>query len=101
MRRPRVETGIVVRDLDKAFEATQTRKVWTIAAGIARHSWGVRDFRVDSPERYYVRITERCGFRRNPATLLRHRSVGRMPIGKRACQFDSLAFAQDLHLNRV
>jgi catechol 2,3-dioxygenase-like lactoylglutathione lyase family enzyme len=55
---PRVEIGIVVDDLDKAFAAAQKHPSWTIADRIARQSWGVRDFRVWSPERYYLRITE-------------------------------------------
>jgi predicted enzyme related to lactoylglutathione lyase len=55
---PRVEIGIVVEDLDKAFEQAKNHKGWSIAAGIARQSWGVRDFRVYSPEGYYLRITE-------------------------------------------
>jgi hypothetical protein len=55
---PRVEIGIVVEDLDKAFAAAQKHPAWTIADRIARQSWGVRDFRVWSPERYYLRITE-------------------------------------------
>ena len=55
---PRVEIGIVVEDLDKAFAAVQKHSGWTIADRIARQSWGVRDFRVFSPERYYLRITE-------------------------------------------
>jgi predicted enzyme related to lactoylglutathione lyase len=55
---PRVEIGIVVGDLDKSFAQTKTHKGWTIAANIVRQSWGVRDFRVYSPEGYYFRITE-------------------------------------------
>jgi hypothetical protein len=58
---PRVEIGIVVEDLDKAFAAAQTHPGWTIADRIAHQPWGVRDFRVWSPERYYLRITERPG----------------------------------------
>jgi hypothetical protein len=55
---PRVEIGIVVEDLDKAFAAAQKHPDWAIAARIAHQSWGVRDFRVYSPERYYFRFTE-------------------------------------------
>jgi hypothetical protein len=55
---PRVEIGLVVDDLDKAFAAAQKFPGWTIADRIARQPWGVRDFRVWSPERYYLRITE-------------------------------------------
>ena len=55
---PRIEIGLVVDDLDKAFAAAQKQPGWTIADRIARQTWGVRDFRVFSPERYYLRITE-------------------------------------------
>jgi hypothetical protein len=55
---PRVEIGIVVEDLDKAFDQAKKHEKWSIAAGIVRQSWGVRDFRVYSPEGYYLRITE-------------------------------------------
>jgi predicted enzyme related to lactoylglutathione lyase len=55
---PRVEIGMVVGDLDKAFAEAKKHKGWTIAAGIVKQSWGVRDFRVYSPEGYYLRITE-------------------------------------------
>jgi len=58
---PRVEIGIVVEDLNKAFAAAQKHPGWTIADRIARQPWGVRDFRVWSPERYYLRITEGPG----------------------------------------
>jgi len=54
----RVEIGIVVADLDKAFEQAKQQKGWTIQSGIARQPWNARDFRVYSPERYYMRITE-------------------------------------------
>jgi len=55
---PRVEIGIVVDDLDKAFAAAQKHPDWVIADRIQHQSWGVRDFRVFSPEHYYFRITE-------------------------------------------
>jgi hypothetical protein len=55
---PRVEIGIVVGDLDQAFAQAKEHKQWPIQAGIARQPWGVRDFRVFSPEGYYFRITE-------------------------------------------
>jgi len=55
---PRVEIGLVVADLDKAFAAAQKHPGWTIADRIAHQPWGVRDFRVWSPEHYYLRITE-------------------------------------------
>lgn len=55
---PRMEIGIVVDDLDKAFAAAQKHPDWVIADRIQHQSWGVRDFRVFSPEHYYFRITE-------------------------------------------
>lgn len=55
---PRVEIGMVVGDLDASFAAAKKHTGWTIASGIQRQSWGVRDFRVFSPEGYYIRITE-------------------------------------------
>ena len=55
---PRIEIGILVDDLDKAFAAAKKHGGWKIASPIARQTWGVRDFRVFSPERYYFRITE-------------------------------------------
>lgn len=53
-----VEIGIVVADLDKAHATTQKFKKWTIVADIERQSWGPRDFRVLSPDGYYLRFTE-------------------------------------------
>lgn len=55
---PRVEIGIVVSDLDAAFAAAGKHEGWRIEGAIARQPWGVRDFRVYSPEGYYLRITE-------------------------------------------
>jgi predicted enzyme related to lactoylglutathione lyase len=55
---PRVEIGIVVDDLDRAFLEAKKHEGWTIQVGIANQPWGVRDFRVTSPEGYYLRITE-------------------------------------------
>lgn len=55
---PRVEIGIVVDDLDGAYAHARACKAWTLAADIVRRPWGVRDFRVYSPEGYYFRITE-------------------------------------------
>lgn len=55
---PRVEIGLVVEDLDQAFAHAKEHKGWTIQAGIVRQSWGVRDFRVFTPEGYYLRVTE-------------------------------------------
>lgn len=53
-----VEIGLVVADLDAAFAAAKKHEHWTIADKIARQSWGVRDFRVYSPDGHYLRITE-------------------------------------------
>jgi predicted enzyme related to lactoylglutathione lyase len=55
---PRVEIGLVVADLDKAFAEAKKLTDWSIAAGIVRQPWRARDFRVYSPEGYYLRITE-------------------------------------------
>lgn len=56
-RVPGVEIGIVVADLDKAHAAAKESD-WRIDSGIVKQSWGVRDFRVLSPDGYYLRITE-------------------------------------------
>jgi hypothetical protein len=53
-----VEIGILVADLDRAYAATQKFKRWKIVADIVRQSWGPRDFRVLSPDGYYLRFTE-------------------------------------------
>lgn len=55
---PRVEIGIVVDDVDVAITQAKRHESWEIAAPVARQPWGVRDFRVFSPEGYYLRITE-------------------------------------------
>ena len=55
---PRVEIGLVVEDLDKAFARAKDHKEWRLEGGIARQAWGVRDFRVHSPEGDYLRVTE-------------------------------------------
>src|SRR5262249_8433500 len=41
---PRVEIGIVVDDLDKAYAEAKQRKGWTLQGGIARQLWNARDF---------------------------------------------------------
>jgi len=51
-------TGTAVADLDESFEAAKKHAGWKIAASIARQSWGVRDFRVYSPEGCYLRFAE-------------------------------------------
>lgn len=53
-----VEIGLVVADLDKAFAAARKHEGWRISSGIALRPWGVRDFRVLSPDGYYLRFTE-------------------------------------------
>lgn len=53
-----VEIGIVVADLDKAHATARKFKGWRLVAGIARQPWGPRDFRVLSPDGYYLRFTE-------------------------------------------
>lgn len=55
-----VEMGFVVGDLDKAFAAAALFKDrdWVIASRIMMRPWGVRDFRVLSPDGYYLRFTE-------------------------------------------
>lgn len=54
----RVEIGIVVADLDKAYAAAQKHNRWKVVAGIERQDWGLRDFRILSPDGYYLRFTE-------------------------------------------
>jgi len=53
-----VEIGLVVADLDATFAAATKFKDWKISAGIAKRPWGVRDFRVLTPDGYYLRFTE-------------------------------------------
>jgi lactoylglutathione lyase len=53
-----VEIGILVADLDKAYATAQKFKNWKIVADIVRQSWGPRDFRILSPDGYYLRFTE-------------------------------------------
>jgi hypothetical protein len=53
-----IEIGLVVADLDKTFAAAVKQKGWPISTGIVRRPWGVRDFRVLSPDGYYLRFTE-------------------------------------------
>jgi catechol 2,3-dioxygenase-like lactoylglutathione lyase family enzyme len=53
-----VEIGLVVADLDQTFAALAQHKDWKVSTGIMRRPWGVRDFRVLSPEGYYLRFTE-------------------------------------------
>ena len=53
-----IEIGLVVADLDKTFASAVKQKGWPISTGIVRRPWGVRDFRVLSPDGYYLRFTE-------------------------------------------
>ena len=50
----------VLADLDKAYAAALTfkDKGFAISSGIAMRPWGVRDFRVLTPDGYYLRFTE-------------------------------------------
>jgi lactoylglutathione lyase len=52
-----LEIGLVVGDLDQTFAAAKEFD-WRITSGIAKQPWGVRDFRVLSPDGYYLRFTE-------------------------------------------
>jgi hypothetical protein len=53
-----IEIGLVVADLDQTFAAASKQRGWPISTGIVRRPWGVRDFRVLSPDGYYLRFTE-------------------------------------------
>ncbi len=53
-----IEIGLVVADLDKTYALAVKQKGWPISTGIVRRPWGVRDFRVLSPDGYYLRFTE-------------------------------------------
>jgi hypothetical protein len=53
-----VEIGLVVADLDQTYAAAVKQKDWRISTGIALRPWGVRDFRVLSPDGFYLRFTE-------------------------------------------
>ena len=52
-----VEIGLVVADADKAYAAA-IKQDWKISCGIGLRPWGERDFRVLSPDGYYLRFTE-------------------------------------------
>lgn len=56
-RVPGVEIGLVVGDLD-ATHAAAAKFGWRITEGIEKQPWGVRDFRVLTPDGYYLRFTE-------------------------------------------
>lgn len=53
-----VEMGFVVADVDKAYAAAVKHEGFKISSGIVLRPWGVRDFRVLSPDGYYFRFTE-------------------------------------------
>ena len=53
-----VEMGFVVADVDKAYAAAVKHEGFKISSAIALRPWGVRDFRVLSPDGYYFRFTE-------------------------------------------
>ncbi len=53
-----VEIGLVVADAIKACEIAHKQPGWTIQLEVAMRPWGVRDFRVLSPDGYFLRFTE-------------------------------------------
>lgn len=52
-----VEIGIVVKNLNQAFEAAK-KSGWEISSDIINRRWGLHDFRILSPDGYYLRFTE-------------------------------------------
>ncbi|EKD70534.1 MAG: hypothetical protein ACD_46C00507G0003 [uncultured bacterium] len=52
-----VEISFVVANLKQSFEAAKASG-WQISQGITLRPWGVYDFRVLSPDGYYLRFTE-------------------------------------------
>lgn len=56
-RVPGLEIGLVVGDLEAAHAAA-AKFGWRITEGIMKRPWGVRDFRVLTPDGYYLRFTE-------------------------------------------
>jgi hypothetical protein len=55
-----VEIGLVVPDLDAAYANALKFKEqgFKVSAGIGLRPWGVRDFRILTPDGYYLRFTE-------------------------------------------
>lgn len=58
-----VEIGIVVKNLDQAFIAaskitSSANSGWKMSSEIMNRPWGVRDFRILTPDGYYLRFTE-------------------------------------------
>lgn len=52
-----VEIGIVVSDLAAARDAALHFPGWTVS-DIRRQEWGLTDFRVTTPDGYYLRLTD-------------------------------------------
>ncbi len=55
-----VEIGIVVDDVDRAYEQVAHSGAWQVEP-LTRREWGARDFRIVTPDGYYLRVTERPG----------------------------------------
>ena len=55
-----IEIVVIVTDLDQAFakSARFRQEGWKLSAGIGRRPWGARDFRIVSPDGYYLRFSE-------------------------------------------
>jgi hypothetical protein len=55
-----IEIVVIVADLDRAFakSADFKQQGWKLSAGIGRRPWGARDFRIISPDGYYLRFSE-------------------------------------------
>lgn len=51
-----VELGVVIDDLDRAWERAKTLDDCTVT-DIATQPWGMRDFRVTTMEGFFVRVT--------------------------------------------
>lgn len=52
-----VEIGVVLPDLTAAREAALSFPGWTVTE-IINQDWGMADFRVITPDGYYIRLTE-------------------------------------------
>ena len=53
-----VEIGIVLEDVRGALQKLSKHPTWKLSTGIVFRPWGVHDFRVLSPDGYYIRFTE-------------------------------------------
>jgi NAD(P)H-dependent FMN reductase/catechol 2,3-dioxygenase-like lactoylglutathione lyase family enzyme len=51
------EIGIVVSDVNAVFESFRSKFQDRIVSGLNRQSWGMTDFRIQSNDGYYIRIT--------------------------------------------